>query len=954
MKIARRAFERSGKRERNEGASEYGLSRKRRVYSEERERERKTGRHWGQEKNKKKVSAKEATKEREGEVREEAEGRKEMAPIPVSDRTTFQQQSQQEESILSALSMRHPNETPSQKTLPSGMPADMADVSRRKSPSPSVHSTSTLPKVSSPAISSPPPKRSKPNLTLTSIASASSASISTLRDLSQPPPTTAITGTATTLSPQEPVIRGLEVHTVCHHSPIVTYFHTRFVRNVLKSGPDEWSAPDMRADKKCIKSRGFSWNSYSSFSGAGSEVTDEDEEEARFDIGGSVLWEGCSSDEEEQEGFQLQTMQEQKGNQGCQEDVKEMLDASRKGREPSVVPRTVVPHPGSMDTAYMQPTMPVPKIDLSQVLRSQKTASARRKRKAKEGEGGTATPLPASRSAQANRTVPQTSSSHIQPQLLPQPSSAQLSEPPRYLSEKARGKQKAIDPTPASPGQHSAYHNTLLSPIAATDFCDPIMYSPTNTFGGSHHPVSLHEIFERNLEEHTVFDMELLDKSRDSGEGPSAAGAPVTIPNLASPSSTLYRADGSPFRSQSNTDLFLISSLSSVGPSMFRPLDAFASYHDPNRVSLDGEKGEQVMTINPAFLDGGHEDSSSNYLNETDLKLKLGGMADDEQVIEVGKGTLEANIHNETLDADVEHQPVAGSPITRSPSASSSSSRPSRSQSPFSAPARPGLTPLFYNFGRTSRTPEFLDHQVGSCVPQAEDGPPISSHSTSLALAEHKFSNSRAKAFGADEDEAEEEAEVQQNLEATSTSDEDFIGSSESEDSRPSRQARRTGPIIRKKHPKAEPLPARSTSASAFTPAKDSISVSRAQEWECGEEVSYCHQCRRKTSRLKMTCLCEKKFCNRCISVRYISFISISLSLVTNNVVIATHRFHFVYSWTTLNAHIAAIYATATFALGNAGKTMSASGFLWDRCPREARRQLCLWLNHQGHEERGR
>ncbi|KAF8344948.1 hypothetical protein F5887DRAFT_824769, partial [Amanita rubescens] len=34
-------------------------------------------------------------------------------------------------------------------------------------------------------------------------------------------------------------------------------------------------------------------------------------------------------------------------------------------------------------------------------------------------------------------------------------------------------------------------------------------------------------------------------------------------------------------------------------------------------------------------------------------------------------------------------------------------------------------------------------------------------------------------------------------------------------------------------------------------------------------EQSFCHQCRRRTYYLKMTCGCGKLYCNRCISTRY-------------------------------------------------------------------------------------
>ena len=55
--------------------------------------------------------------------------------------------------------------------------------------------------------------------------------------------------------------------------------------------------------------------------------------------------------------------------------------------------------------------------------------------------------------------------------------------------------------------------------------------------------------------------------------------------------------------------------------------------------------------------------------------------------------------------------------------------------------------------------------------------------------------------------------------------------------------------------------------ASAIASGTKKIGHPRSK-FACGTEQSFCHQCRRRTYYLKMTCGCGKLYCNRCISTR--------------------------------------------------------------------------------------
>jgi hypothetical protein len=74
--------------------------------------------------------------------------------------------------------------------------------------------------------------------------------------------------------------------------------------------------------------------------------------------------------------------------------------------------------------------------------------------------------------------------------------------------------------------------------------------------------------------------------------------------------------------------------------------------------------------------------------------------------------------------------------------------------------------------------------------------------------------------------------------------------------------------------PPRTPLKAK-RAASAFGSPEPVLKQAKAplprnRAWPTGPDQSFCHQCRRKTYYLKMTCVCQKKYCSRCIAIRFV------------------------------------------------------------------------------------
>ncbi|KAF6752017.1 hypothetical protein DFP72DRAFT_905814 [Ephemerocybe angulata] len=75
--------------------------------------------------------------------------------------------------------------------------------------------------------------------------------------------------------------------------------------------------------------------------------------------------------------------------------------------------------------------------------------------------------------------------------------------------------------------------------------------------------------------------------------------------------------------------------------------------------------------------------------------------------------------------------------------------------------------------------------------------------------------------------------------------------------------------------PPGEPLPTTSTKVGPPpTSARLRIGPPRGIKWKVGDEEGFCHQCRSKSTKLKMSCNgCTKLYCNRCISIRYVDLV---------------------------------------------------------------------------------
>ncbi|KAF9451451.1 hypothetical protein P691DRAFT_773119 [Macrolepiota fuliginosa MF-IS2] len=842
---------------RKEEPLEYRLSDRRRAYLKEREKERKEEREID-------VQAQRVRKKLQKRERQKVTGATQtkspastVVPIVPSNYMSYQRRSQRKKSLSLASSIREtpPESVSSVRNLVAG-----AGVPRCKpKSSASILSVSSR---SDPSLSVPSPPLDQSGLRPNPItASVSNAPGSIIHPI---PFQLLLSNAVDTIdsSLQEPKVQRLPVHTAEHPPPAVTYFHTRFVQNEVD--PDEWTVLGTLVSKRCAQACGSILDGPPSIRGS----EGEEGEGAELGVGGTVLWGGCSSDEEKEEEQQSQVIQGQKLVRAGVK-MKEMLPRDERRSDLMLSTGSVK---DSLDDVSQPPMTPIPKVDLSKAWKAQKTASMKKSR-AKErvrdvyADVSELVTTSDTRRVQTDGTSSPSrlSSSTTFAQPHPQPQAVAQSSPfQQYLSEKARGKQRAIDTIPTDTASN---HATLSSPTAASGFRDQNTYSPTNTTTDSYQPVNPLEMFDKNMEEYFVFDMESPYKRRESEGDPSSARIPEIIPGLSPPSS--MRPPGDPFCSESNRDLFPAFSTSISGPSVFDSLGEFNPFEDPFVASLSNEEGvQQMTTINPAFLDGScHENWSNGDISATQLELEFGGMTTAEEIEGEESMSEEEEMRVKPYE-DVSragYQPVAGVPIVVSSSSSSSSSRLQ------SFSGRPGSTPLVDVTGGTS-SPEFSGYYTNNQWTSAQA---TTSHSSpSFIPVQRKHPGLRIQPVMSGY-EAEGE-EIQKDLDApevSSTSGDEYDGSTDSEDLSLSRPTRHSGSVMKKKSPKAKPSPAMSTPALAATPAKVVLPAQQRREWECGNELSPCHQCRTRSYKLKMTCLCKKKFCNRCTALRYPSML---------------------------------------------------------------------------------
>lgn len=606
---------------------------------------------------------------------------------------------------------------------------------------------------------------------------------------------------------QELTANKLRVHTAQHLSPTATYFNTRFAQPWLKDDPTEWAALGVRATMECLRPGKFSWDQRLS-SDVGEEGDEGEANDLSFGVGGTLLWRGCSSDEEEEIPLIMVRLQNRK-----QETIEAPKVAEHKTKISTVTSRKS----GDGTSGTIQPPVtPMPKVDLTKVLK-ERSLSARRAYSTKERNTHTGVRTrhdvepsdPSASIASPSRRQPQ---SRITSEYRP--------EPPPYLSEKARGKQKAVDPHPPDMDSHRAYTTTLSCPVMA-DLPDPNVGSYTAN---------------------------------------ASAGEPSTmVPAFAPSSEPVHQRHGDPFRPfQVNVDdLFLPSHNPAI--SVFNGLDiveGFNAYDDPFGMLTD-EKDSQLATVNSTFLEGVHDDAHT-MMDAMELDFEVPGIISEEDMEIEDQRPQDIIYRDELLKMKSSYQPAAGSPIiSLSNSSSSSSSTSSRSSRSLSRAPTSTRSISQAAVGRTS-SPEFPDVHATSRSSNEEHAQLSNSNSTSpfpIPRVQRRPSYSRTRVLDTITD--EEEEEVRQDLDIvnkiSSISDGHFIPIPDSKDE-PLRE--RPTPEQRPGTPPAVPV------------ATLAVIARRGQEWECGQDNTFCHQCRRTTHRLKMTCICKKRFCNRCISIR--------------------------------------------------------------------------------------
>lgn len=756
-------------------------------------------------------------------------------------RLTARQRSQRAKSTPSTiLSLRYPSEEPPQSPLGSTQTIEIPDSPQQKpSAPPPPPPLPALPRAKSPsvvAISPPPQTESSPRLAKATLPHPNTNIVTAT-------PHHTTDGQRPLPSHDESDAEKIQVYTVFHPPPTIIYFNTRFVQNAWNGDSAAWASSGVHATRRCVRPKGFIRDTISSENGGGQEGG------LQLDVGGRVAWDGCSTDEEQEVEELLLKSQSEEWAWG------RTTGAVKAGRKLNIQP-CIAPMDDLRSAPGPVPMTPIPKVDLVQVLKSQKAASAQRSQKAKKREGKAAkrearpfATAPISTSISATQTSTQAPRSWP-PQPSPESGAGlqQLSQPPRYLSAKARGKQKAVEPEPID--------------IIAPSFRDAIVLSPTSTVSASYHSANPHESFDRQMEDYIVFDLVPSPEKqpREAGTSGDSNSAKLVANSIPTASSSSAAQNNSPYRWQHpnthTSDLFLyLSPPRDPAPSILGHLDGLAldSFYDSFGLLPEGEKSEQMSTVNPAFLSSNHDDYGTD--------LELDGVTNEGKVLERGeyarKDELGPRISDEGAGVRPGYQTVRDPPIVVSSRSSTSSYFPSTTSEGLGTIA-PALLAA-----RTS-SPEFSDYRASNHVSRHQrlrDNRTSQTSSGRSSLAFASDSRARKKALIIDEGEEDESQRCFDLPETDSAADDRFMGSPSYEElSLPRRKwQKRTkkAPLVRLVQPVASTVTVASTRQ-----------FEREPEWELCDEESYCHQCRNKTRRLKMTCLCEKKFCIRCMTVR--------------------------------------------------------------------------------------
>ncbi|KAJ3574595.1 hypothetical protein NP233_g1665 [Leucocoprinus birnbaumii] len=673
--------------------------------------------------------------------------------------------------------------------------------------------------------------------------------------------------------------RELKFRCAVHSSVTAIYSNTRFAqKGVLDREFTEWMRLGMKVKRNCFKPEYF----FRDLEEIGVvEDTDREEMESGWSVGGPLIW-NCPSDEDKSVSQSTARAQKQK------KPKKKLLGRFLPAFAPPLPFYFVPPHPVS------SPQADRPRIFLSPKAVGLNELRQRREEEVSKTQVDGLSQSPDSETIDTSMPVLEGKErARRSPTLAPQ------TEAPPYLSEKARGKQKAVDPQPL-------------------DISFPQPHIPTSPTNHHHHtsnpttsqvqlqPVNLHDTFESNMDNYVDFGFS-PEKSSDqvnAGDNNSTSSSskplPITQPGFGtySPSIILETANDA-FRPEATMGNVLIgshtfdshnfgSTVSST--STFDPRSAYYPFKPPFGTNfVDGEKDDQPTTIDPSFLT---RDERQDDEIAPDSELNEGAREEMEGEEESGLNKvsegLEIAVSEEDailMDEGEDDQPIINATIAVSSNASTSSqlavSPPPTTQAPRTPPQTIPSPP---RVNARSLSPEFPEYEAGgpsSQVHVSQVQPSrASSHSSSSVYLPARPARSRTRALvidDDDEDDNEDEREVQQGLvDYVTSSDDNFVGSTGSAGPPVSRRPRRATKATWKKRatmkvgPTTAAPPSTSVSSLPKPKTKKQTAPRRAKEqWPCGEEEAYCHQCRRKTRYLKMSCPCAKKYCNRCMFLRY-------------------------------------------------------------------------------------
>jgi len=506
-----------------------------------------------------------------------------------------------------------------------------------------------------------------------------------------------------------PAVQDIELQNLEHVPAAIVYFNTRFSQNTLPE--DRWIILGTRARLNCVKSRG-SLLEYNN--------EEQMETEGNLSAGAPLWWRGC-------------TFSDEQSSSSC-----------RKEQEGMTMTEKLSGKDDFGRAASSTTLMSVPKLDLAEIYKSQNSASSQK------GQPRRGRSVKVQSTGPLNTLVADSASSE---ETQGQPTIVVIQQDTSYhLSEKARGKQKAVDP----------------------DFLDDTMpylpTAPTDTLPSSYPSFDPHDAFDRNMGDYVAFSLS-MDKSLDHGSENNTIGSMFPLAAVStSPSPTIVpQYHKNPFRSQSNLkDIFLAPQ--APGSPVSNSLDStgngnYWQPNDPCRITcLEGENNlDELTTINPAFLGGGLE----------------------------------------VYDGDLQDSSSSSSP-------QSASTWPSQTQNYAVQLSR---MPVNANSLVSDKNQDKGDRQVPRGLVNC-----LEESAGSFLSKDAPFTKLPYQTLA---------TQMEEPLKTTFKYSESM-----------SSHTRQKAPRRHK------------------------------QQWPMGKEDAYCHQCRRKTRYLKMSCPCSKRYCSRCMALR--------------------------------------------------------------------------------------